>query len=219
MQLPVQITLRNITQPPSSNTIEALIREKAAGLDSYYDRIMSCHVLVERPHRHRRKGEHYLVRIEIIVPGGEIVVKREPSLHATEQDLDTEQVTKDEELETSHKHLKVAIREAFETARRRLQDYARRQRLDIKSHPGQQRGRISSLVPARDHGYIEAFDGREIYFHKNSVVRGDFEHFEIGNEVAFEEERGDKGPQASTVRMISKGRPRRKAEKVKKRAV
>jgi cold shock CspA family protein/ribosome-associated translation inhibitor RaiA len=206
MILPVQVTFRNM---PHSDAIEAYIREKAEGLDRYYSHIMSCRVIVEVPHRHRRQGPHSHVRIDLAVPGGEIVIKREPTLHAAQQDTGAEECTKCMEVERSHKHLKVAIREAFDTARRKLQDYARRQRADVKTHAGRPAGRVCRLYPEEGYGYIETRDGSEVYFHKNSVLNGGFDDVKIGARVSYIEEQGEKGPQASTVKLDGRHRRHR----------
>jgi cold shock CspA family protein len=203
MILPVQVTFRNISH---SDAIEAFIREKAASLDRYYNHLMSCRVVVEVPHRHHRQGPHCHVRIDLAVPGGEIVIKREPTLHARQQDIEAEECTKCMEVERSHKHLRVAIREAFDAARRKLQDYARRQRADVKTHMAKPGGTVCRLFPEESYGYIETRDGSEVYFHKNSVLDRDFDNLKIGARVSYVEELGEKGPQASTVRLIGSHR-------------
>jgi cold shock CspA family protein/ribosome-associated translation inhibitor RaiA len=208
MILPVKVTFRNMSQ---SDAIEALINEKAAGLDKYYDRIMSCRVMIEVPHRHRRQGPHHHIRIDLAVPGGEIVIKRQPTLHSRQQDTESEECTKCMETDRSHKHLAVALREAFEAARRKIQDYARRQRGDVKTHEAKLQGRVSRLFPEEGYGYIETRDGSELYFHENSVLDEHFDRLEIGSPVTFVEERADKGPQASTVILNGKGRRRKGA--------
>jgi ribosomal subunit interface protein len=113
MQLTPQITLRNIS--PSA-TIEANIRKHIAQLDEFYDRIMDCRVMVEVPHRQHHQGKLYHVRIDLTVPGGELVIKRDPVERQTHEDL------------------YVAIRDAFNSAERELKDYAQRQRGDVKTH-------------------------------------------------------------------------------------
>jgi cold shock CspA family protein/ribosome-associated translation inhibitor RaiA len=203
MILPVQVSFRNM---PHSDAIEATVREEAAHLDSYYNHIMGCRVMIEVPHRHREEGEHHHVRIYLTVPGGEIVVKREPSLHARQQDVEEEERTKDREIEASHKHIQVAIREAFDTVRRRLQDYARRQRLDVKSHDAQPYALVCRLLPEEGYGFIETPEGKEVYFHKNSVLGDDFKHLKVGTEVTFVEEAGERGPQASSVKLVGRHR-------------
>ena len=113
MKQPLQINFRDI---PPSDAVEARIREKAAKLDEFYDHIMTCSVMVEAPHTHHHKGYLYHIRIDLTVPNGEIVINRDPKDHQ------------------AHEDIYVAIRDAFDAARRKLQDYARKQRGDVKSH-------------------------------------------------------------------------------------
>lgn len=196
---PVQVTFRNM-QPRES--LEALIRERAAWLETFHPDIVGCRVVVEVPHRHRVRGEHVHVRIELALPGEDVVVSAEPTLHSTLKDFEEEAHRKDDDIEAVHKYAEVAVREAFDTARRRLQDAVRRQRGDVKTHHEPEHGRVSSL--ADDHGFIEASDGRQIYFHRASVLEDGRAELAVGSDVAFVEEPGDKGPQASTVRVLGR---------------
>jgi len=107
MQLPLQVSFRHMKH---SEEIEALIRQRAAKLDTFSDRIISCRVVVEPAAKHRQLGNLFAVRIDLSVPGEEIVVSREPSQH------------------TEAKDIRVALRDAFDSARRQLEDYGRRQR-------------------------------------------------------------------------------------------
>ena len=109
MQIPLQISLHGIEH---SNALYQAIREKAEKLERYYDHIMSCRVVLEVAGRHQHKGKQYAARIDVMVPGGELAVTREH----------------DEDLQ-------VALRDAFDAARRQLEDYARVQRGDVKQHP------------------------------------------------------------------------------------
>lgn len=174
MKLPLQITARNVSL---SETAEATIRDKAAKLDTFYDRIMSCRVVVDAPHRHQHQGVLYNVRIDITVPGGELIVKREP-----------------------HEDLYVSIRDAFDAARRQVQGYARKQRGDVKAHEEHHpQGHVIKLYPADNYGFIATPDEREIYFHRNSVKNDEFDRLVTGMEVRFVEEQGAEGPQATAV--------------------
>ena len=101
----------------------------------------------------------------------------------------------------------MAVRDAFKAARRKLQDYARKQRGDIKAHDVPPHGSISEIIPSQDFGRIVSSDGRDIYFHRNSVVDGDFDMLEEGDQVWFSEEAGEEGPQASTVHIVGKHHP------------
>ena len=180
MKLEVQVTFRDMDP---SRVIEQSIREKAAKLDQFHDRITGCRVVVAAPHRHHHKGRLYNVRIDMTVPGGELVVNRDNSQAA------------------AHHDVHVAVRDAFNAARRQLQDYARRRRGEVKTHPEGHTARVSKLFSAKGYGFIETSDGREIYFHENSVVEG-FQRLTLGTRVRFTEEEGLKGPQASTVRLV-----------------
>lgn len=183
MEIPLQISFRNVER---SAVLEDDIRQRATKLDAFYNHVMSCRVVVDMPHRHHRRGNLYHVRIDITIPGGEIVVNREPPQHA------------------AYKDLPVALRDAFASAVRQLEDYARRQRGDVKTHAVLPHGKVMRLPAGADYGFLESLDGREIYFHRNSVVDGDFDQLQVGTEVAFAEELGEKGPQATTVHVVGR---------------
>ena len=183
MQRPLQITFRNMD---ASSAVEADVREKAAKLDEFHHNIIGCRVVVEASHHHHHKGNLYQARIDITVPGHEVVVSRGRDQHQ------------------AHEDIYVAVRDAFDSAYRQLEDLARKVRGKIKTHEIPPHGRIVELVPIQDFGRIESPDGRRIYFHRNSVINADFGTLTEGDEVRFDEEMGDKGPQASTVRVIGK---------------
>jgi len=201
VKLPVQITFRNMDR---SEAIEEWIRAEAAKLDTFYNRIMRCRVAIEVPHRHHRKGSSYHLRIDLTVPGEEIVVKRQPSLSHRVQQLGETEIKKHLELATPHKNLRLAINDAFKAASRQLQDYARRQRGDVKSHAPLRLARVSKILPDEGYGFLTSDDNRGIYFHKNSVLNRAFSRLKVGTVVRFLEEPGEKGPQASTVCIASR---------------
>jgi hypothetical protein len=107
---------------------------------SFYERITSCRVIVEAPHRHHHKGKVYEVRIDLTVPGGEIVINHAPTrlsaLKLSEaRDSEKELIeTHEPSKHAAHADVYVAIRDAFNAAGRRLQDYARRQSGAVKTH-------------------------------------------------------------------------------------
>lgn len=183
MQTPLQIAFRNFER---SEAIAAKINERAAKLESYYDRIIGCRVTIEAQHKHHRRGNHYHVRIEVTVPGGELVANREPDEHHSYADV------------------YVAIRDAFDAMRRQLEDHARRRRGQEKEHLPPPHGTIVEIHPAEDYGRIEALDGTSVYFHRNSVVDADFDKLAIGAGVRFDVEMGERGPQATTVHLVGK---------------
>jgi ribosome-associated translation inhibitor RaiA len=109
-----------------SDAVTARIEEEVSKLDTFYDRITSCRVVVEAPHRHHKWGELFHIRIDLGVPGTELVVSHEPSPHASLSHEDEAAVKKHIEIHPEHKDVYVAIRDAFASARRQLQDYVRR---------------------------------------------------------------------------------------------
>ncbi len=209
MKSELQITYRNMK---SSTEVGKWIRAEAAKLDTLYNHVMGCRVAVEVPHHHHIKGSPFHIRIDLTVPGGEIVVKREPSLNASARHLGEREGKKRSELKVPHKDLRQAINDAFKAAGRRLQDYARRQRGDVKSPTLLPEARVSKILPQEGYGFLTSDNGREIYFHKNSVLSRAFPHMQVGTTVRFVEEAGEKGPQASTVRVVPRQRMQHAAE-------
>lgn len=200
-KFPLQITFRNETLPPAA---ELWIRSEAAKLETFYRRIMGCRVAVESPHRHHKAGRPYHVRIDLTVPGGELVVKHEPSLKTRARQSGEAEIKKRLETKTPHKHLRQAINDAFKAAGRLLEDYARRQRGDVKQRESRPLATVSQLFRDQGYGFLSTPDGRDIYFHKDSVLNRAFGRLKRGTTVSFAEEQGDKGPQASTVRIVGK---------------
>lgn len=198
MKLPVQITFRNMETSPA---VEERIRTEVAKLETYYDRLMSCRVVVEIPHRHRQRGNPCHIRIDMGVPGDELVVEREPTLHQALQQ--TSHFGKTAETHGDHKDIYVAIRDAFKAARRQLQDYARRQRGAVKTHDAVLlTGRVLRLFPVDGYGFLEKADGSEVYFHRHSVAHNAFESLLIGMPIEYIETTGEKGAQASYVKLL-----------------
>lgn len=180
MPAPLQVTFRDMDSTPA---LEEFVRHWASKLEHVYDRIERCHVLVERPHQHHHQGQRVHVRVTLAVPGPDIVVSHDHSLDG------------------SHEDVYVAIRDAFHAARRQLEDHVRRQRQDVKAHVGPEHGRVTYVDAAGEWGYIET-DGRQVYFHRNSML--DAEPLVVGDEVRFDEEPGRKGPQATSVTRVGK---------------
>jgi cold shock CspA family protein/ribosome-associated translation inhibitor RaiA len=203
MQIPVRVTFAEIA--PSA-ALEEYIRERAASLERFYSRITGCRVHIRMPHRRQQAGRRFEVRIDITVPGEEIAVTHAPTLHGALQDVAADRLTKQAEVDAVHKFARVAVREAFAEARRRLQAYAERQRGEVKSHEPPAQGEVRRLSRDGNAGFILTSDGREIYFHRNSVLRNGFDRLREGSRVTFVEEAGERGPQASTVRPAGRRR-------------
>ena len=173
MQMPLEITVRDM---PHSPALEASIREKAARLEEFHPRIIRCHVTVEESGKHQHQGHRFAVHIDVRVPGREIAVTHE-----------------------HHEDVFVALRDAFDAAKRQLEDVVREKRGDVKVHAVPQHGQIVRLSFDEGFGFIETGDGREFYFSRENVVHPAFEHLEPGMQVQFIEEPTDGGPQAKRV--------------------
>lgn len=173
MQVPLQITVRNV---PHSRALDAGIREKAAKLEEFDPRITSCRVTVEESNKHHQQGRQFAVHIDLRVPGREIAVTRE-----------------------HHEDVFVALRDAFDAAKRQLEDVVREMRGDVKSHEIPRHGLIARLNADEGYGFIETGDGRELYFSRENVVHPPFEELEPGMPVQFIEELAAEGPQAKRV--------------------
>lgn len=175
MQLPLQIVFRDV---PRSDAIESAIRERADKLEQFFDRIMGCRVTIGIIQKHRHQGKLFNVRIDLTVPGSEIVINRDKA-----------------------EDVYVAIRDAFDHAKRKLEDHARRQRGDVKTHETEVAGRIVRLFPEEGYGFIENAEGTAFYFHRYSVIHPDFDALKVGDAVTFLEESAGEGLQANRVRV------------------
>lgn len=180
MRVPLEIVTGHL---PEGAGVEGYVRSRVERLERHHE-LMSCRVALEEPHRHRRTGHGWRVRIDLRIPTGlEIVVSEDSGAHARDDDL----------------HHVVST--AFDTAERRLRKEVEQERGLRKAHPADE---VNAFVYKRfdDHGFLRALDGRQVYFHRNSVVGGSFEDPEVGQGVHYAEEQGEEGPQASTVRLV-----------------
>jgi cold shock CspA family protein len=141
--------------------------------------------MVESSHRRHRQGNLYHVRIRLAVPGEEIVISRDPPEHAQNEDM------------------YLVVNDAFKEAARKLEDYVRRRRGQVKKRVAPPRGRVVRIFPEEGYGFLEDPEGRELYFHRNSVLDEAFSRLKVGSEVRFAEEAGEKGPQASSVSLLA----------------
>jgi ribosomal subunit interface protein len=169
-----------------SPSIEEVVRERIGRLARFHDRITSCGVVIEAPHRRGHKGKIYRVHVDITVPGREIVTGR----------------TREEN--HAHEDVYVAIRDSFDAAQRQLEDVVRkRSGHRVKSHPETLHGKVVRLAPDEGYGFILGPDGREFFFRRESMASDkQWTALVEGSDVRFCEHEGDKGPHASAVAMI-----------------
>ena len=185
METGLEIAFHNMEPSPA---IEARVRQRVAKLEQYFGRITSCRVIIDAPHRRHRKGKHYAVRLEANVPNAVFTIDREPG------DVN------------AHEDVYVAIRDAFDAIENKLKRWKETHTGRPEVHAEPLQGLIEELQPEREHGQITLTDGRLIYFHRNSVVSGDFDALKVGDAVELTIDWGgsENGPHASSVRPISK---------------
>ena len=184
MQTPVEIDFQGMD---ARLDIQAAITKHVAELEQRSGRVTACRVVLKGPGGHHRKGGLYEVNIRLALPDG-----REVNVDRTAQ------------ADERHSDLTFAINDAFKRARRQLQDHVRELQGQVKHHEGSPIGTVVRLDSSGEFGFLESSDGAEIYFHRNSVLDDAFSRLAVGTRVTFAEEVGEKGPQASTVKLLGK---------------
>ena len=188
MQAPIEIAFHNIEKV---DWAEDAIRDHVARLEQMFDRLTACRVRVDQRANNSNNTIPPVVRIELSVPGHrDIVVAHEPDrLQRKFQAPD----------------LHNAINEAFRIAERRLGQFKDqlRDRTAVGRHEAANgmRGQIVEITPAEDFGFLLTASGGLLYFHRNSVLTGDFDRLEVGDQMHYVEEMGDTGPIATKVRV------------------
>jgi cold shock CspA family protein/ribosome-associated translation inhibitor RaiA len=184
MQTPLEIEFQEMTASPA---VRELIADHVKKLEQLYGRITACRIVIKGPGHRHQTGGLYDINIRLALPNGrEVNIGRTPKA------------------DERHSELPFAVNDAFKRAGRRLQDSERRMEGMIKSHEGQPIGTIVRLDPGGEFGFLRSSDGTEIYFHRNSVLGGDFSELAIGSRVMFTDEIGEKGAQATTVKLLGK---------------
>ena len=206
MNFPVQITYRNVEPSPA---VEDWVRKQAEKLEVFHRGIVRCRVAIGVAHRHLRRGNRFLVKVLLSVPGGQVTASNLAAPIDPEKQLEAGRKVKKFEIAAPQKELRLAIADAFHSAGRRLQDQVRLQRRQVKTHE-ENLGRVVEIFPDRDYGFLETDDARRIYFHRNSVLHGAFDNLAVGALVHFAEEKGEQGPQASTVNPIRRAHQRKR---------
>jgi ribosome-associated translation inhibitor RaiA/cold shock CspA family protein len=188
MQVPLEIAFHNIE---SSDWAEQEIRTRVAELERIFDRLVSCRVRIDQRNKDLTGTIPPVVHIELGIPGrGEIVVSHEPDRLLRKY---------------QHPDLHKAINEAFRVAERRLHDM--KEQLEDRSQgsahdvESQSLGQVAEVRPEEDFGFLLTKEGSLLYFHRNSVLSGDFDRLSRGDEVHYNEAVGDTGPMATKVRV------------------
>lgn len=192
MQIPLEIAFHNLDAPEGA---EVSIREHVDRLEQIYGRLTACRVRVDQKNQNPGRTIPPVVHIEMSVPGHkDLVVAHEPGhLQRRFQAPD----------------LHNAINEAFRIAEQRLSKYkgklADREAALTHEAVHEFHGQVAEITPERDFGFLTTKEGGMLYFHRNSVLSGDFDAFRRGDPVTYVETVGDTGPMASKVRSLRVG--------------
>jgi cold shock CspA family protein/ribosome-associated translation inhibitor RaiA len=192
LQVPLEIAFHNIE---SSAWAEQEIRARVADLEKLYDRLTSCRVRIDQRAKDRSGTIPPVVHIELGIPGrSDLVVSHEPD-HLLRK--------------YRHPDLHKAINEAFRIAARQLVDLkGQRDGRSKDAHHdagNQSLGQVAEITPEQDFGFLMTKEGGLLYFHRNSLLCGDFDRLERGDEVHYNEDMGDTGPIATKVRVKRNG--------------
>jgi cold shock CspA family protein/ribosome-associated translation inhibitor RaiA len=182
MQITPEIIFHDVDR---SEWVENYIAERLGRLEKFADGITRCHVTLAQEVASHSKGNRYSVMVEVRLPPN--------------QDLAAK---KQKVVREMHTQLPALINQAFGAIETQLKKTAQLRRAEMKTHDSEARGLVASLSP-EGFGFIRSFDNQDVYFHRNSVLHGDFERLAVGTEVRFSPEEGEKGLQASTVQVIS----------------
>ena len=183
MQTPPQVEFENLSASPE---LRAAIDQRLAELEKRFGRATASRVVVRGPGDHHQTGGRYQVSIRLVLPEGrEVNIGRTP---------------KEDE---RYADLTFAVDDAFKRARRQLEDQSRLLRRHTKHHENGSIGTVVRVDPSGEFGFLAAADGQEVYFNCRSVVEGR-SNIAVGTRVSYVEEAGDKGSQASTVKVLGK---------------
>ena len=160
MQTPPQVEFQNLSP---TQAVRDAIEKHVDGLEQRWGRVTACRVVVKGPSQRHHTGGLYDIHIRLTLPDG--------------REVNVEHTAPEDERRAD---LNFAINDAFKRARRQLQDQARRIQGQVKHHDEMPTATVARLDPSGEFGFLETADGREIYFHRNSVLNGGFARLAVG---------------------------------------
>ena len=181
--IPFQICFRDM---PPSDAIWIDVQQRIEKLETFFDHVISCDVVISAPYHHHQKGKVPHIQIRLRVPGTCLIVRKES------------------EKDKFHKDIYVAISAGFHALKRQLEDFVHKQRQFVKEHHASPHGFVTCIFSDQEYGFIETLDEHELFFHKNAVLHSEFDKLLKGTEVKFSEELGENGPQVTSMSIIGK---------------
>jgi cold shock CspA family protein/ribosome-associated translation inhibitor RaiA len=181
MQIAPEIIFHGVDR---SEWVENYIAERVQRLDRFAEGITRCHVTLTQEAGAHNKGNRYSLMVEVrLPPNHDLAAKKQKVIREM------------------HTQLPALINAAFGAIETQVKRTAQLRRAEVKSHNGEPRGLVERLSDG--YGFIRSFDNQEVYFHRNSVLHGDFERLTVGSEVRFSPEEGEEGLQASSVQLLN----------------
>jgi cold shock CspA family protein/ribosome-associated translation inhibitor RaiA len=179
METEPRISFRNLE--PLESVREHVIK-RIRQLEEVHPRIVGCDVVIEAPQRKKVTGQEFEVHVTVQVPGENINVSRSVGRSFAAEDVN------------------IAIHQAFDAARKRLKTRKKKMgKVEVKEHPPVLHGKVNRLFPGEGYGFIQADDGKDVFFERDSLTAENWNNVQIGSVVRFREESGDKGPFATSV--------------------
>lgn len=219
MQVAPGITLRGVEMTPA---IDDLFAKGLDRLEQVCKNIVSVRIALEQAQGRRQQGNAYHMRIDIRIPGAEVVVKRESKAVRPKPDgageLQAEDALKSEQeaeeprligrspVSRTFRDEPVAalIRRTFDSAQRELKKIVDHQRGEVKTPAQAPSAVVERIFRERGYGFLRTLEGEEVYFHQNSVLHDHWDKLKVGTAVRFAAETGEKGLQASTVEPVER---------------
>lgn len=167
-----------------SEAVSAVVQNHVDSLERMSPNLISCHVVLTRPSRKHQQGTLYQIKLRLHMPGTNIIIDKDPGMNQ------------------AHEDVYVAIRDAFLAAKRKIEDYNRIRSGRVKEKVRPLHAKILRLIPASDCGFVVSEDQREIYFHRNALLNGDYDSLHLGQEVRFSETMGENGPQITSMELV-----------------
>ena len=183
MQAASVISYHNLDPSPAVDTIA---RRRIEKLERLFSGIIGCDLALEALQRRKRHGRTVRAHLVVHLPGPDLSVERTVAQGSAQDDLI------------------LAVNRAFSAAEKMLK---RRKKVmghvEVKHHPPVLHGEITLIEQDLEHGWLRADDGREVYFQKDALTRGDWSSLSVGTRLRFREMQGEKGPYATGVSPVS----------------
>lgn len=179
MQIEPIISYHHVDPSPA---VENLVHRRIKVLERRDDRLTGCEVTMEAPQKRKRHGRVFKVRLNLHLPGPDVSISREIAQGSAQNDLI------------------LAVNRAFTAAEKALKK--RKKKMDgieVKHHPPVLHGEIAELEPELGYGWLQADDGRKVYFQRDSLASDVWGRLDKGTRLRFREMQGDKGAYAASV--------------------